>query len=68
MNLSWQAEVWALMKDNGISRSDLAKAAGVTPGYTSMVLSRKRNPAGAETKFRAALQTLLDEKEETHSE
>lgn len=51
------------MKDNGISRSDLAKAAGVTPGYTSMVLNRKRNPAGAETKFRAALQTLLDEKE-----
>lgn len=68
MNLSWQAEVWALMKDNGISRSDLAKAAGVTPEYTSMVLSRKRNPVGAETKFRAALQTLLDEKEETHGE
>lgn len=63
MNLSWQAETWALMKDNGISRSDLAKAAGCTPEYVSMVLNQKRNPAGAETKFRTALQTLLDAKE-----
>ena len=63
MNLSWQAETWALMKDNGISRSDLAKAAGCTPEYVSMVLNQKRNPAGAETKFRTALQTFLDAKE-----
>lgn len=63
MNLSWQAETWALMKDNGISRSDLAKAAGYTPEYVSMVLNQKRNPAGAETKFRAALQALLNAKE-----
>lgn len=63
MNLSWQAEIWALMKDNGVSRSDLARAAGCTPGYVSMVLNQRRNPAGAENKFRAALQKLLDKKE-----
>ena len=63
MNLSWQAEVFAMMKDNGISRSDLAEAAGVTQEYVSMVLNQKRNPAGAETKFRAALQALLNAKE-----
>ena len=63
MNLSWQAEVWALMKDNDISRSDLAEAAGVTQEYVSMVLNKRRNPAGAETKFRAAIQKLLTEKE-----
>lgn len=63
MNLSWQAEIWALMKDNGVSRSDLARAAGCTPEYVSMVLNQRRSPAGAENKFRAALQKLLDKKE-----
>lgn len=31
MNLSWQAEVFAMMKDNNISRSDLAEAAATSP-------------------------------------
>lgn len=63
MNLSWQAEVFAMMKDNNISRSDLAEAAGVTPEYVSMVLNKRRTPAGAENTFRAAIQKLLTEKE-----
>lgn len=63
MNLSWQAEVFAMMKDNNISRSDLAEAAGVTPEYVSMVLNKRRNPAGAENTFRAVIQKLLTEKE-----
>lgn len=63
MNLSWQAEVFAMMKDNNISRSDLAEAAGVTPEYVSMVLNKRRNPAGAENTFRVAIQKLLTEKE-----
>lgn len=63
MNLSWQAEVFAMMKDNNISRSDLAEAAGVTPEYVSMVLNKRRNPAGAENTFSAAIQKLLTEKE-----
>lgn len=63
MNLSWQAEVFAMMKDNNLSRSDLAEAAGVTPEYVSMVLNKRRNPAGAESTFRAAIQKLLTEKE-----
>lgn len=63
MNLSWQAEVFAMMKDNNISRSDLAEAAGVTPEYVSMVLNKRRNPAGAENTFSAAIQKLLIEKE-----
>ncbi len=63
MNLSWQAEVFAMMKDNNISRSDLAEAAGVTPEYVSMVLNKRRNPASAENTFRAAIQKLLTEKE-----
>ena len=68
MNLSWQAEVWALMKDNGLSRSDLASAAGVTPEYVSMVLNQKRNPAGAEARFKTALQKLLDTEEDNNND
>ena len=63
MNLSWQAEVFAMMKDNNISRSDLAEAAGVTPEYVSMVLNKRRTPARAENTFRAAIQKLLTETE-----
>lgn len=63
MNVPWQAEIWALMKANKISRSDLAEAANITPEYLSMVLNGKRAPAGAEAKLRAALQQLLGEKE-----
>ena len=63
MNLSWQAEVFAMMKDNNISRSDLAEAAGVTPEYVSMVLNKRRNPAGAANTFSATIQKLLTEKE-----
>ena len=66
MNLSWQAEVWAVMKDNDISRKDLAAAAGFTPEYVSALLHKKRTPAGAETKIRAALQKLLASKEDNN--
>lgn len=68
MNISWQAEVFALMKDNNISRNDLAEAAGVTPEYVSMVLNKRRNPASAESNFRAAIQKLLYEKENTNND
>ncbi len=64
MNLSWQAEIWALMKDNGINRSELARAVGVTPEYVSMVLNRRRTPTGAEETFRSALQRLITQKED----
>lgn len=67
MNLSWQAEVFAIMKDNDISRNDLAAAAGVTPEYVSMVLNKRRNPTGAENSFRAAIQKLLAAKKEAHN-
>lgn len=59
MNLSWRAEIYALMKDNGISRSDLASAAGVTPEYVSMVLNKRRDPAGAEATLKAAIQKAI---------
>ena len=66
MNLSWQAEVWAQMRDSDIRRSDLANAAGVTPEYVSMGLNQKRTPAGAEARFRSALQKLINAKENSN--
>lgn len=68
MNLSWQAEVFALMKDNNISRNELAAAAGFTPEYVSAILHKKRTPAGAETKLRAAVQKLLASKENDNND
>lgn len=65
VTLSWQAEVFALMKDHDISRTDLARAAGVTPEYVSMVLNKKRCPIGAEEAFRGAIQKLLTERGES---
>lgn len=62
MSLSWQAEVWAAMKDNCISRSELANSLGFTPEYVSNVLNKKRNPSDAEQRFRAALQIIIAKK------
>ena len=56
------------MKDNDISRKDLAAAAGFTPEYVSALLHKKRTPAGAETKIRAALQKLLASKEDNNND
>nr|DAZ26380.1 MAG TPA: antitoxin [Caudoviricetes sp.] len=52
------------MKDNGINRSELARAVGVTPEYVSMVLNRRRTPTGAEETFRSAIQRLITQKED----
>ena len=62
MSLSWQAEVWAGMKDNDISRDALAKEIGITPEYVSNILNKRRNPRNAESKFRAALDELIAQK------
>lgn len=64
MSLSWQAEVWAGMKDNNISRAEMASELGFTPEYVSQVLNKKRVPAGAEEKFRNALTTLISKRKE----
>lgn len=67
MSFSWQAEVWAAMKDNRISRAELADYLGFTPEYVSNVLNKKRNPSDAEQKFRAALQIIIEKKRSNKS-
>lgn len=48
-----------LMHTHKISFQQLAKKLGVTNRYVSMVLNGHRDPAGAEEKFRAALNELI---------
>lgn len=65
MSLSWQAEVFGGMKDNGISRSEMASELSVTPEYVSSVLNKKRTPAHAETNFKLALRNIAAKKQKT---
>ena len=60
----WTAEVIAKMHMESISQSELAKKMGYSCQWVSMVLNGKRSPEGAEIKFRAALDELIQEKEE----
>ena len=64
MSLSWQAEVWAGMKDNNISRAEIASELGFTPEYVSQVLNKKKTPVEAEQKFRNALISLISRRKE----
>ncbi len=68
MSISWQAEVWATMKDHAITRGELARVLGLTPEYVSAVLNKKRCPAKAEQRFRAALAGLILEKNQDGKE
>ena len=67
MSLSWQAEIWAGMKDNDISRDAIAKEIGYTPEYVSNVLNKRRNPPNAEAKFRSALENLIAKSNESRN-
>lgn len=59
MPKEWTGDLVGLMHTHRISFSQLAEKLGVTNRYVSMVLNGHRNPAGAEDKFRAALDELI---------
>ena len=60
MKISWQSKLFAVMKENKISQVSLANELGYCPEYVGMVLSKKREPKGAEQKFKDAVQRLID--------
>lgn len=60
----WTGEVVAALHCNDLSQQDLAAALGVSRAYVCMVLAGKRTPASAETRFKAALSSLLKGKSE----
>lgn len=59
MPKDWTGDLVGLMHNKKISSTQLANQLGVTLQYVSMVLNGKREPAGAEEKFKAALEVLI---------
>ncbi|MEG1075007.1 MAG: helix-turn-helix transcriptional regulator [Ruthenibacterium sp.] len=64
MSAQWTAAFFGELKCNHISQKLLAEKIGVTPEYVSIILNGKREPKGAESKFRTALDKLILEKQE----
>ena len=52
------------MHNHRISKADLADELGVTREYVSMVLNGHREPAGAQERFEAAVNSLIASKVE----
>lgn len=58
MPAQWTGEVIGEMHLKGVTQKDLAEHLGVTRVYVNMVLQGKREPKGAEQKFREALKEM----------
>ena len=59
MPAQWTADLIGKMHLNGITAKQLAAEVGWNRHYLSTVLNGHRNPEGAETKLRAALDRLV---------
>lgn len=62
MIAQWTGEIVAKMHMESISQNELAEKMGYSSQWVSMVLNGKRTPDGAESKFRAALDELIQER------
>lgn len=62
MPKKWTGNLVGLMHDERISFNELAAELGVTNRYVSMVLNGHREPEGAEEKFAAALNRIIERK------
>ena len=62
MPAQWTGDIVATMHINGITRRQLAEHLGYSPEWVTLVLNGHKEPAGAEAKFRAALDELIQEK------
>ena len=62
MPKKWTGDLVGLMHNHRISFAELADELGVTNRYVSMVLNGHREPTGAEEKFRAALDRIIERK------
>lgn len=63
MLAQWTADVVGQMHKWKIPMKQLADHLGVSREYVSMVLNGHREPAGAEVKFRAAVDALVAQAE-----
>lgn len=65
MLAQWIGALIGRMHNNKISKTQLAEHLGVTREYVSMVLNGHRTPEGAEEKFNAALNQIIECKNST---
>ena len=63
MCADWTGHLVGEMHTHKVTNKMLAECMGVTDRYVSMILNGHRNPADAETRFRAAFEKLLQERE-----
>ena len=63
MPAQWTAEIIGNLHAHRIMQKELAEHMGITPEYLSYVLNGKREPKGAEQRFRQALDELIAERE-----
>lgn len=61
MSDDWTASIVGRLHTCRITKKQLAGHLGYTPEYVSMVLNGHREPKGAEQRFNAALDELIDE-------
>lgn len=64
MLAQWIGEVVGQMHNYKISKSQLAEHMGVSREYVSMIINGHRSPAGAEARFRSAVNELAAKKVE----
>lgn len=62
MPKEWTGELVGLMHVHKIRAQELGDKLGMTNRYVSMVLNGHRNPAGAEERFRKAVDELVKER------
>lgn len=60
MLAQWIGDLVGNMHKFKISKTRLAEEIGVTREYVSMVLNGHREPAGAQRKFEAAVERIID--------
>lgn len=60
MNKKWTGNLVGLMHDHKISKTQLAEELGVSREYVSMVLNEHRMPADAESRFTAAVNSIIE--------
>lgn len=62
MPKEWTGDLVGLMHVKGISFSELADELGVTNRYISAILNSHKEPAGAESRLRTAIDRIIERK------
>ena len=66
MSAQWTADVIGKLHLHKITRKELAEHMSMHPKYVIAVLNGKREPKGAEKKFKAAVEEII--RERSHSQ